>query len=81
MSRHYKPAEDGGASAASIMQDPFEHYYSEDIALEAYRKLSRKRGVMLPENMRIVVTEGKILKHEHKYWNRVPLKNTGDKNA
>lgn len=78
MGRHFKPAEDGGASAASIMNDPFEHTYSEDIALEAYRKLSSRRAMILPENMRAVINVGKILRPEKLNKNIIYGKNLYD---
>lgn len=52
MSRNNKAA-GSELSAADIFQDPYEHNYSENKALEAYKMLSAKRGVMPPENMRV----------------------------
>ena len=52
MSRNNKAA-GSELSAADIFQDPYEHSYSENKALEAYKLLSAKRGVMPPENMSV----------------------------
>ena len=73
MGRHQQPTADGSESAASIMFDPFEHTYTEELALKAYRQLSSKRAMQMPENQRTVTTVGKILKFEPNYWNRAPL--------
>lgn len=52
------------SDARNIYNDPFDHAYDAGNAHQAYLRLSAKRGVMPPENMRVVAIEGKILKDE-----------------